>query len=319
MKEIDLCEIEGFRIGNAEDAEKGTGCTVILCGEGAAAGMSVRGGGPASRESELLKATAHAQQIQAVVLGGGSAYGLGAANGVMQYLAERKIGFPVGDAVVPLVVQSDIFDLLVGEVAWPDPEMAYQACVNAEKGRFLEGSHGAGTGASVGKILGSEHAMKSGLGSYALQVGDLKVGALICVNAMGDVFDHRNGAKLAGVHDGKGNFTLPDSEELFFASLEKKDAFAANTTIGVILTNARFRKPELIRIADNAHNGMARAICPVHTLLDGDTLYALSKGEVEADLSVVGALAARVTAEAIKKAVLAAEPAYGLFSAKRPA
>lgn len=317
MKEISIKDFEGLKIGNAENVQAGTGCTVLLFGEnGAPAGLDVRGGGPASRESELLKPLANAQIIHAVLLSGGSAFGLDAAGGVMRYLEERDIGFDVGVTKVPLVCQSCLFDLTVGDVhIRPDASMAYAACQNAETGNYRDGNYGAGTGATVGKLMGMEHCMKSGIGSYAVQIGDLKVGAVAAVNALGDIFDWHNGQKVAGLHTGDG-ITFIDSEMAAFSSYEPVDnKFVGNTTIGVVLTNARFAKSNLCKIAGMAHDGYARAIRPVHTTADGDSIYAVSLGEVSADQDIVGALGAQVMAEAILRAVRAAEPAYGLPAA----
>lgn len=317
MKEISIKDFEGLKIGNAENVQAGTGCTVLLFGEnGAPAGLDVRGGGPASRESELLKPLANAQIIHAILLSGGSAFGLDAAGGVMRYLEERDIGFDVGVTKVPLVCQSCLFDLTVGDVhTRPDAAMAYQACQNAESGNYQDGNYGAGTGASVGKFLGMEQCMKSGIGSYAVQIGDLKVGAVVAVNALGDIYDWHNGQKVAGLHTGDGR-TFLDSETVAFSSYEPVDnKFVGNTTIGVVLTNARFAKSNLCKIAGMAHDGYARAIRPVHTTADGDSIYSVSLGEVSADQDIVGALGAQVMAEAILRAVRAAEPAYGLPAA----
>ena len=193
MKEISITSFDNLQIGQAENAAAGTGCTVFLLGkDGAPAGLDVRGGGPASRESELLKPPAAAQVIHAIVLAGGSAFGLDAAGGVMRYLEERNIGYDVGVTKVPLVCQADLFDLTVADARTrPDVAMAYQACANAENGgNYCDGNYGAGTGATVGKLLGMDHCMKSGIGSYAVLVGPLKVGAVVAVNAAGDIYDY---------------------------------------------------------------------------------------------------------------------------------
>lgn len=207
MQEISIMDFENLKIGQAENAAAGTGCTVLLLGqEGAPAGLDVRGGGPASRESELLKPTAAASVIHAILLSGGSAFGLDAAGGVMRYLEEHNIGFDVGVTKVPLVCQSCLFDLTVGDpMVRPDADLAYKACQNAEQGNYRDGCFGAGTGATVGKLLGMEYCMKSGIGSYAVQVGELKVGALVAVNALGDIYDWKTGRKVAGLlaEDGK--------------------------------------------------------------------------------------------------------------------
>ncbi len=314
MREIAITEFENLKIGQAENAEAGTGCTVLLLGpEGAPAGLDVRGGGPASRESELLKPMAAAGVIHAILLSGGSAFGLDAAGGVMRYLEERNIGFDVGVAKVPLVCQSCLFDLTVADAhTRPDAGMAYAACCHAETGNYQDGNFGAGTGATVGKLLGMEHCMKSGIGSYAVQIGDLKVGALVAVNALGDVYDWKNGCKVAGLlaDDRK---TFLDTEQVACQKIDVvENKFVANTTLGVVITNAQFDKTRLCKIAGMAHDGYARAIRPVHTTADGDSIYAVSLGTVQADQDVVGALGAQVMAEAILRAVRAARPAYGL-------
>ena len=317
MKEISIKDFRNIQIGQAENVQAGTGCTVFLLGrEGASVGLDVRGGGPASRESELLKPLATAQVIHAILLAGGSAFGLDAAGGVMRYLEERGIGVDVGVTRVPLVCQSDVFDLTVADAhTRPDAAMAYEACVNAETGNYRDGNHGAGTGATVGKLLGMEHCMKSGIGSYAVQVGNLQVGAVVAVNAVGDVYDYENGRKIAGLLAADGK-TFLDSELAALQAIEAQaEKFVGNTTLGVILTNARLDKAHLCKIAGMAHDGYARAIRPVHTSMDGDSIYAVSLGDVPADMDVVGTLAARVMAKAIVRAVQAAEPAYGLPSA----
>ncbi len=317
MKEISIKDFRNIQIGQAENVQAGTGCTVFLLGrEGASVGLDVRGGGPASRESELLKPLATAQVIHAILLAGGSAFGLDAAGGVMRYLEERGIGVDVGVTRVPLVCQSDLFDLTVADAhTRPDAAMAYEACVNAETGNYRDGNHGAGTGATVGKLLGMEHCMKSGIGSYAVQVGNLQVGAVVAVNAVGDVYDYENGRKIAGLLAADGK-TFLDSELAALQAIEAQaEKVVGNTTLGVILTNARLDKAHLCKIAGMAHDGYARAIRPVHTSMDGDSIYAVSLGDVPADMDVVGTLAARVMAKAIVRAVQAAEPAYGLPSA----
>lgn len=317
MKEIAITELPHVQIGQAQDEIAGTGCTVLLFGKGGApAGLDVRGGGPASRESELLKPMAAASAIHAILLSGGSAFGLDAAGGVMRYLEERNIGFDVGVTKVPLVCQSCLFDLTVASAqVRPDAAMAYVACQNAEKGNYQDGNYGAGTGATVGKLLGMEHCMKSGIGSYAVQVGDLQVGALVAVNALGDIYDWKNGQKVAGLL-AEDHKTFLDAEQVALQKTEVvENKFVGNTTLGVILTNARFDKTKLCKIAGMAHDGYARAIRPVHTTADGDSIYAVSLGEVSADQDVVGALGAQVMAQAIVRAVQAAKSAYGFPAA----
>lgn len=325
MKQIKINEIENIRIGNAQNIEAGTGCTVIICEKGAVSGLDVRGGGPASRESELLKPTAAAEYINAILLSGGSAFGLNAAGGVMEYLEEKKIGFDVGVTVVPLVAQSCIFDLTVGDMkVRPDENMAYTACLDSESNDPYMGNFGAGTGATVGKLMGMDTAMKGGLGSYAVQIGDLKVGAIVAVNACGDIFDYDTHELIAGL-------LTPDLKD--FANTEQviyqmcEAAMAAgnnglenkemqNTTIGVVITNGKFTKAQMNKIATMAHNGYARTINPVHTCMDGDSIYAMSVGDVTADMDMVGTLAANVMGHAVCDAIRKADDAYGIISSK---
>ncbi|MDO4325482.1 MAG: P1 family peptidase [bacterium] len=312
MKEISIRDIKNIKIGNAQNEKAGTGCTVILCEQGAPTGLDVRGGGPASRESELLKPMAAAERIHAVLLSGGSAFGLDASGGVQQYLEERNIGFSVGPLKVPLVCQSCIFDLGVADYrVRPDKAMGYEACQNAEQGKYQDGNFGAGTGATVGKLHGMEYAMKAGIGSYAVSLGNLQVGAIVAVNAFGDIFDWKNGQKIAGLLDKDKKSFLSMEEELFNGYEIMTGEIPGNTTIGVIITNAKFAKTALCKIAGMAHNGYARSIRPVHTSGDGDSIYAMSVGDVEANQDVVGTLAAQVMSEAIIRAVKHAEPAYG--------
>lgn len=318
MKEISIKDIENVKIGQAENREAGTGCTVIICEEGAPAGLDVRGGGPVSRESELLKAEAAAQFIHAVTLAGGSAFGLDAAGGVMQYLEEKGFGFDVGVTKVPLVCQASLFDLTVGDTfTRPDKKMGYEACVNSENGgNYQDGNYGAGTGATVGKSHGMDYCMKSGIGSYAVQIGELKVGAIVAVNALGDIYDWKNGQKVAGLLNEDKTGFRSITEEMYQKYDVVENKFTGNTTIGIILTNGKFDKSKLNKIASMTHNGYARAIRPVHTSADGDSIFAMSVGKVDADMDMVGTLAADVMAEAILRAVSSAESAYGFISMK---
>jgi len=316
MKEVSITTIPGIKIGHAQDLVGGTGCTVILCEQGAYAGVDVRGGGPASRETELLKPVNMVEQIHAVMLSGGSAYGLDAGAGAMKYLEEKGLGFDVGVGVVPIVCGASLFDLVVGDPKCrPDQEMGYQACHNASAEPPEEGNVGAGTGATVGKFLGVERMMKSGLGTYALQIGDLIVGAVVAVNSLGDVIDIETGKRLAGMLNEEGTAVISTEETLYQQYADNRNVFSGNTTIGCIVTNAKLTKNQANKIASIAHNGFARAIRPVHTMADGDTIFALSVGEVEVMPDAVGALAAEVMAKSINRAVLTARPAYGLKAA----
>ena len=315
--EISINDIRPLKIGQTENAAAGTGCTVLLCEAGMCAGLDVRGGGPASREPLLLNPLMAAQTIHAVVLGGGSAFGLGAANGVMQYLEERNIGYDVGVTKVPLVVQSDIFDLTVGDpFVRPDAAMGYEAAKRAlEAPNYRDGNYGAGCGATVGKFAGMETCMKTGIGSYALQIGQLQIGAVVVLNALGDVFDWKTGRQVAGLLT-EDKIALRRTADQMKKSLDVvENKFVGNTTLAAVVTNARFDKAQLCKIAGMAHDGYARAIHPVHTSADGDSIYAVSVGSVKADQDLVGTLAAEVVSEAILNAVRHAESAYGFPSA----
>ena len=316
-KEIPVTDIQNIRIGQAENAAAGTGCTVFICENGMRAGLDVRGGGSASRESELLKPLAAAQYIHAIVLAGGSAFGLGAANGVMEYLEARDIGFDVGVTKVPLVVQSDLFDLTVGECSVrPDAAMGYEAARRAmEDPNYQDGNYGAGCGATVGKICGMDTCMKTGIGSFAIELGGLQIGAVVAVNALGDIYDWKTGQKIAGLLSLDRKSFRSTEEELARRITKIENRFANNTTLGIVLTNASFGKAQLCKIAGMAQDGFARSIRPVHTTADGDSIYAVSLGDIEADQDLVGALGAEVISEAIKRAVYAAESAYGFPAA----
>ena len=318
MKEISINDIGPLRIGQTENGEAGTGCTVFVFDEGMHAGLDIRGGGPASRETPLLSPLTAAQRIHSIVLAGGSAYGLSAASGVMKYLSEHDIGFDVGVTKVPLVVQSDLFDLTVGDAfTYPDEEMGYEATRLAfEAPNYRDGNFGAGCGATVGKLCGMERCMKTGIGSFAVELGDLKIGAVVAVNALGDIFDWKNGQQIAGMltEDGKSFASSPDEMRKSIEVVSNR--FVENTTLGVIITNARFHKGSLCKIAGMGHDGYARSIRPVHTSLDGDSIYAVSVGDVAADREVVGLLAAEVISEAIIRAVISADSAYGFPAAK---
>ncbi len=317
MKSIPIQAIQSVKLGQTENAAAGTGCTVLICEKGMRAGLDVRGGGPASRETQLLNPLAAAQEIHAIVLAGGSAFGLGAASGVMACLEERGIGFDVGVTKVPLVVQSDLFDLTVGDpFTRPDAAMGYEAANRAlEAPNYRDGNYGAGCGATVGKIAGMATCMKTGIGSYAVELGDLQVGAIVALNALGDVFDWKTGRQVAGLLT-EDKTALRSTMECMRASTDVvENRFTGNTTLGVVLTNAAFSKTQLCKLAGMAHDGFARSIRPVHTSADGDSIYAVSVGDVRADQDLVGALAAEVMSEAILRAAESAESAYGFPAA----
>ncbi|MCI1944834.1 P1 family peptidase [Clostridium luticellarii] len=315
MKEILFSSIEGIRIGNAENLEGPTGCTVVICPGGAVAGVDVRGGAPGTRETDLLNPVNMVNRIHAVLLAGGSAFGLDAAGGVMQYLEENNIGLDVKVTRVPIVCAAVLFDLSIGNCKIrPDRSMGYEACVNSELNICKNGNFGAGTGATVGKILGDSHAMKGGIGTYAVQAGDLKVGAVVAVNCLGDIVD--NGSIIAGALNEDGKSFAGTENIMLSRYSSKKNLFTGNTTIGIVATNGKFTKSGMTKISSMAHNGYGRAMKPAHTMFDGDTIFSMSTGKVQADLNVVGFLAAEVVEKAILKAVKSADSLLGYKSYK---
>lgn len=319
-----ITDVPGIEVGQAQDDEALTGCTVILCRKGAVGGVDVRGSAPGTRETDLLNPINLVDKIHAVVLAGGSAFGLDAASGVMKYLAEQNIGYGLGAIRVPIVPAAILFDLGISKIVrHPDAEMGYAAISAAQGGLILEGNRGAGTGATVGKIFGKSGAMKSGLGTASIEIGGgVFVGAIVAVNAFGDVLDPVTGQIIAGARTPKlGPLKLGGSSQ-FADTLKVMKSFpgrtilnltiGSNTVIGVVATNAKFNKPQVTKVAQMAHDGLARAIRPSHTMLDGDTIFALSTGRKKADVSSVGAFAAEALAMAIVRAVKAARPAGGL-------
>ena len=302
MKEISIREMEGLSIGHATNAEGKTGVTVLYFPNGAQVGCDISGGGPASREIHLTDPMTADNPLNAVVLSGGSAFGLAAADGVMRCLEERGIGYETGYAKVPLVCQSCIFDLGYGSSRIrPDAAMGYDACEKALSATDDSmGNVGAGTGASVGKLLGMKQAQKAGLGIHAIQAGPLKIAAVVVVNALGDVFEPGTGKKIAGLMDPQLKEFL-DFEQLFTQFVTSQPQM--NTTIGCIITNAKFDKAKLNKVASMTRNAYARCINPVGTLADGDSIYAASVGNVVSDVNLVGTLASRAMEQAIVKAV----------------
>ena len=297
MKVIAITSIGDFHIGNAEDTEAGTGCTVILSKGGAVPGVDVRGGAPGTRETDLIDSREMIERIHAVVLAGGSAYGLDASTGVMTCLEEQGIGFDTGVARVPIVASAVLFDLAFKSSSIrPDRTMGYEAAENAMKGNYRDGSVGAGTGATVGKILGPRSAMKSGIGSYAVEIGSLRVGAIIALNAFGSVYEGQE--LIAGPRLEK---SIMSTEDLMIRGMEAR--FHGNTTIGCILTNAKLTKAQANKLASMGHDGFARSIRPVHTMVDGDTLFVMADGEAEVDLSTLGTIASIVVEKAVVNAI----------------
>ena len=316
-----ITDIEGIRVGHYTDREGITGCTVVLCEGGAVGGVDVRGSAPGTRETDLMRPVNLVQEVHAVLLTGGSAYGLDAASGVMRWLEERGVGFDVGVGVVPIVPAAVLFDLAIGDPkARPDAEAGYQACQSATDGPVAEGSVGAGTGATVGKLLGPKFATKSGLGTASIKIGKgIVVGAIVAVNAFGDVVDPDTGAVLAGTRKPVvGGFV--NTVKRMQGDLGQTILGLANTTLAVVATNAYLTKEAANKVAQMAHDGLARSIRPVHTMFDGDTVFVLATGKPPkkgggADPSVVGTAAAEVLAQAVVRAAQQARSLGGVPAA----
>ncbi len=319
-----ITAVPGIEVGHADDAEALTGCTVVLCRKGAVGGVDQRGGAPGTRETDLLAPINLVERVHAVLLTGGSAYGLDAAGGVMRYLEENGIGLETGAARVPIVPAAVLYDLATGRAdVRPDSVMGYNAAASASSAPPAQGNAGAGMGATVGKILGMKQAMKSGIGTASIDLGGgLIVGAIVAVNAFGDVLNPETGEILAGTRALQaGPFRVGEAGG-FADTLEVMKSLAGravmrfaargNTVIGVVATNAKLTKAGASKVAQMAQDGLARVIRPAHTMLDGDTIFALSTGEKKADISTVGAYAAEVFARAILNAIKHAAPAGGL-------
>jgi L-aminopeptidase/D-esterase-like protein len=302
-----ITDVPGIEVGHAQNMRALTGCTVVLCRKGAVTGVDVRGGAPGTRETDLLNPVNLVQKVHAVLLAGGSAFGLDAAGGVMRYLEKHRIGFQTRDAHIPIVPAAILYDLSVGRGdVRPDARMGYQACVNASDDEVAEGNTGAGTGASVGKVSGMKQAMKSGVGGASIHLGrGVVVGALVVVNALGDVHDPVTGEFVAGVRGEQKTLELMRTTAFrIFPS--------NNTVLGVVAVNANFSKAEMTRVAQMAHDGIACSIRPAHTQFDGDTIFALATGGKKMDVSTVGAFAAEAVATAIVRAVRMSVSAGGL-------
>lgn len=304
-----LTAVRGIKVGHYTLSERPTGCTVVLAEKGVVGGVDVRGAAPGTRETDLLNPVNTVSVVHAIVLAGGSAFGLDAASGVMKALEERGIGFDTRAAKVPIVPAAILFDLGVGDAhIRPGPDCGYKAVANASDGPVAEGDVGAGAGATIGKIMGPGRAMKAGIGSASITLPDgLTVAALVAVNAVGDIIDPSTGQVIAGVRSADGK-SLADARTLIREGATHRPASSGgegeNTTIGVVVTNARLTKAQATKIAQMAHDGYARAISPVHTAGDGDTIFSLATGErtEAADVTTIGALAADAMAEAIVRA-----------------
>lgn len=312
-----LTAIPGLKVGHWTNLEAATGCTVILCQEGAVAGVDVRGGAPGTREVALLDPVCMVEKIHGLLLAGGSAYGLAAADGVMRWLEEQGVGYDVGIARVPIVPAAILFDLPVGRAdVRPDAYSGYAACVDANEMPVHQGCVGAGTGATVGKMLGLRQAMKGGLGGACRTLSNgIIVAALVVVNAAGSIINPQNGQVIAGARLGD-SAQLADPHRLIEQTLGRDltdvGFRGGNTTLAVVATNAALSKSGCTKMAQMAHDGLARSINPVHTNIDGDIVFALSHGTQKADVGLLGALAADVLAEAVVRGVQAATSMYGL-------
>ena len=312
-----LCDVPGVVVGHATDLEGVTGCTAVIFGppEGATVGVDVRGSSPGTRETDRLSPTGTVRGTHALILTGGSAFGLAAADGVVRFLEEQDIGLDVGVARIPLVSGAVIFDLVTGPPeARPGPQMGYEAASSAKAGDFAQGTVGAGTGATIGKVLGMERAMKGGIGSASIHLdGGIVIGALAVANAFGHVRDPRTGDVLAGPRLDDG--TLGDTVELLPEAMANM-RWGENTTLGVVATNARLTKPQATKVAQMAHDGLARSIEPVHTSVDGDVVCAASVADTDAGVNaapdIVGVWGARMMQEAIVRAVNAATGITGI-------
>ena len=326
MKKLEnsITDVPGIKVGQAEDSTGLTGCTVILCDPAATGGVDQRGGAPGTRETDLLNPVNMVDKVNAILLTGGSAFGLEAASGVMRFLKEKKTGFNAGNVIVPIVPAAVLFDLSIGDSsAYPDADMGYKACQAATANLPAQGNFGAGCGATVGKLFGMAQAMKSGVGTASIEIGNgLIVGAIVAVNAFGDVIDPSNGKILAGTRSTKFGPLQFGTSDYFADTLKSlntlpgrtvmKFADTSNTVIGVVASNANFDKAATTKVAQMAQDGLARCIRPAHTMLDGDTIFALSTGKKPADVSSVGAWAAEALSLAILNAVQSATPSAGL-------
>lgn len=308
-----ILDVKGIKVGQVEDKEGLTGCTVIICEDGGVCGVDVRGSAPGTRETDLLDPINMVQKVHAIVLSGDSAFGLESTCGVSRYLEEKGIGFDVGVAKVPIVTGAVLFDLGVGDPKCrPNIEMGYKACQIANNIELKQGNYGAGCGATVGKIRGSEFCTKGGIGSYSIKLDNgLVVSAIIAVNAFGDVYE--NGQVIAGVlNDDKNDFL--NTYDLMKKGVNKGGFNIDNTTIGAVVTNAKLSKAECKKISQMAHNGFAKSIFPIHTPHDGDTIFTLATGEVETDITLLGSIASEVVEKSVISAIKNASKTNDILS-----
>lgn len=312
-----IIDVPGVKVGQKEDLKVLTGCTAILFEEGAVGGVDVRGSAPGTRETDLLNPINLVEKVHAICLSGGSAFGLDAASGVMQYLEEHGIGLDVGVAKVPIVPAAVLFDLAVGDPrVRPNKQMGYEAAALATPKKLHTGNYGAGCGATVGKLAGPDLCMKGGLGSASICLENgVVIGAIVAVNAVGEIRDPANGKVIAGVYDRKSG-TILDSMTLLEKNYQAPIPAGTNTTIGVVAVNADFTKAEVNKVAQMAQDGFARTIYPAHTMNDGDTIFAAATGGIRIPVDVAGALAAKVIEMAILDAIYSAESVAGIIAYK---
>lgn len=313
MNKGQITDVPGVKVGNRENLQALTGCTAIIFEKGAVAGADVRGSAPGTREIDLLNPVNTVERIHAICLSGGSAFGLDAAAGVMQYLEERKIGLDVGAAIVPIVPAAVLFDLVAGyATVRPDKQMGYEAASVAGEGPFHVGNAGAGCGATVGKLAGFENCMKGGLGSASIRLENgAVIGAIVAVNPVGDVRDPSTGKILAGPYD-KQQGRIMDSLEVMKHQYRSAIPAGTNTTIGVVAVNADLTKAQATKVAQMAHDGLARTIYPSHTMYDGDTIFAVATGGSQLPVDVIGSMAARAMEMAVLNAVYSAASIAGI-------
>ena len=310
-----ITDVAGLKVGHGSDFQGYTGCTVILCEEGAVCGIDIRGSASGTRQVDALSPGHIVDKVHGIVLAGGSSFGLAAATGVAEYLEEKNVGFDVGVDRIPIVPSAVIFDLFMGSSkARPTAKMGYEACINASL-EVEEGSVGVGTGATVGKLFDFSRAMKGGVGTASVTMEDgLTVGALVAVNAFGDILDRTTGKIIAGLRVSSDSNELADTVALIRSGVSKKQFGIVNTTLGVVAVNAKLNKTEVTKVAQMAQGGLIKTISPVHTTFDGDLVFALATGAMNADVNKVGLLAEAVLAEAIMRAVKHAD-GFGLIPA----
>ena len=311
-----ITDIPGILVGHATDRRARTGCTVVLCENDAVGGIDIRGTAAGTRQVDALRSLHLVDRVQAILLAGGSAFGLDAAGGVMRFLEERGRGFDVKVTRVPIVPTAVIFDLAFAEKGVrPNEAMGYQACLNASK-MVEEGSVGVGTGATVGKLFGLSHATKGGVGTACFALGKILVGALVVVNAFGDVINEETGEILAGTRDPESDLRFINTFDQIKSGRIPRGESLFNTTLGIVATNVKLTRPQATKLAQMGQNGLVKVITPIHSTYDGDVVFALSVGEEQADLNVIGSMADRAMREAVRRAIDVAD-GFGIVPSGR--